>query len=137
MKKNCRNCHFLAKEHRDESGKVYTNSPSPKERDEYIKDAENAVPEYYSLNCHMGVWDEGIIGKGIRDEILNKEHRRNCFFFKFIPGMMFNAAKELQKREQEEQAIRTSNLYTRVGLWVAAGALCVNAFVSYIRLKCG
>ena len=29
--------------------------------------------------------------------------------------------------------MKRSNLYTRIGLWVAAGALAVNALVAYLK----
>lgn len=137
MNRTCRNCHFLAKEHRDEAGKVYVIALSKEEREKAAIDAGNVVEEYYSLNCHMGVWDEGTVGSGRRNSIINEEKRNNCFFFKFSPGMMCGAAKELQKREQEAKALKTSNMYTRIGLWVAAGAMFANVLVSYWRFNCG
>lgn len=133
MKMYCRNCHFLAKVDRDESGAVYKNSLSPQERAKADTDSENIVPHFYTLNCYMGVWDEGIIGNSNRNEIINENVRKRCFFYPYTPGMMFDAAKELQKREQEFRAIRTSNFYTRIGLWIAAGALLLNSLIFYFK----
>ena len=47
--------------------------------------------------------------------------------------MQFDAARELQKRAAEHEEMKRSNFYTRVGLWVAAGALAINALVAYLK----
>jgi len=47
--------------------------------------------------------------------------------------MLFDAARELQKRADETRQLRRSNFYTRIGLWVAAGALAINALVAYLK----
>jgi hypothetical protein len=48
---------------------------------------------------------------------------------------MFTAAKELQKRQQEYKQLKKSNMYTRIGLWIAASALFANVIIELIRLK--
>ena len=48
--------------------------------------------------------------------------------------MMFEAAKELQKREQENRQLKRSNMYTRIGLWVASLALLANAIIGILTL---
>jgi len=122
----CRNCHFLAKEIREEStGRPLIFSVSKEEREKARKGDANFVKNYYCLKCYMGVWDEGISpGKGQRLKRINEINRSNqCFFFPFHSDMMFKAAEELQKREQENKQLRRSNLYTRIGLWISALAL--------------
>jgi hypothetical protein len=47
--------------------------------------------------------------------------------------MLFQAAEELQKREQENEQLKRSNLYTRIGLWIAAIGLILSAFVSLLK----
>ena len=131
MKKNCRHCHFLAKELRDREGRIHSFSLSNEEREKAEKNPEDAVQSHYALNCHMGIWDEGISGsKGERNKIINLMTRNsNCFFFPYHPAMLFPAAQELQRREEENSQLKRSNMYTRLGLWVAAGALAINALV--------
>lgn len=136
MKAICRNCHFLAKETRGSSAEtpiVFTLNQD--ERKLLESSPENVVPQYYALNCHMGVWDEGVSGSAKeRSTIINRTTRNgNCFFFPYHSAMLFAAAKELQKREADNEKIRRSNMYTRIGLFVAAGALCVNALVAYLK----
>lgn len=136
MKTICRNCHFLAEDTRDSNtGTPIVFSLNKHERKSLESFPDDAVPEYYALNCHMGVWDEGVSGSSKeRDTIINRTKRNtNCFFFPYYPAMLFAAAKELQKREADNEKIRRSNMYTRIGLFVAAGALCVNALVAYLK----
>jgi len=47
--------------------------------------------------------------------------------------MLFDAARELQKRESENRQLKRANLYTRIGLWIAAGALVANAVIAYFK----
>lgn len=137
MKHICRNCHFLAKEHREENtGRVLTFSASTSEREKAASDNIDFIADYYSLKCYLGVWDEGVNpGKDLRLKQVNEENRKNrCFFYPHDPSMMFEAAKELQKREQENRQLKRSNMYTRIGLWVASLALLVNAIIGILTL---
>ena len=85
----------------------------------------------------MGVWDEGptVNLKDIVNRISTQSRKDKCFFFPYNPKMLFDAATELQKREQENRQIKRSNMYTRIGLWVASVALLINAIIEIIRLN--
>ncbi|MBM4123558.1 MAG: hypothetical protein FJ246_01160 [Nitrospira sp.] len=136
MKIICRNCHFLAKEYREENtGRVFSFSLSESERELVRSDPNNAVKEHYSLKCQLGVWDEGVSQlPGGRHDTLNITVRKDsCFFFPNNPAMLFDAARELQKRESENRQLKRANLYTRIGLWIAAGALVANAVIAYFK----
>lgn len=135
MKKNCLHCHFLAKEHRDETGAIHSFSLNEDERKTAEKSPENVIDNCYTMKCRMGVWDEGVSGsKKERNEIINLTQRNTgCFFFPYHPAMLFPAAEELQKRAEEHSQLKRSNWYTRIGLWVAAGALAVNALVQVLK----
>ena len=143
MKEICRNCHFFAKETREPGGGgPFTFSVSVDERKALQSGNTDCVESYYCLKCHMGVWDEGLKpGKEDRAERLNITNRKDkYFFFPYDPGMMFAAAIELQKRAQENHQLKNSNMHTRLGLWIAASALLLNAFVALraqILLLCG
>jgi len=110
-------------------------SLSESERELVRSDPNNAVKEQYSLKCQLGVWDEGVSRlPGGRDDTLNTTVRKdNCFFFPHNPAMLFDAASELQKREHENRQLKSSNMYTRIGLWIAAGALIANAVIAYFK----
>jgi len=84
----------------------------------------------------MGVWDEGINhGKEQRLYRVNEISRHNkCFFFPYDRNMLFDAAKELRKRERENSQLKKSNMYTRIGLWVTALALLANAVIGILIL---
>ena len=137
MQQICRNCHFFAKECREPSAGTLVFPVSDKERDNLKTGNINIVAQYYSLKCQMGVWDEGLNpDKSDRLERLNNITRKNkCFFFPYNPSMMFSAAIELQKREQENQQLKRSNMYTRIGLWIAAFALLANAVIGLFSKK--
>ena len=136
MKNICRNCHFLAKEYR-EQGTAYTATHSFNEADRRAleSDPEHVVTAPSSIKCYLGVWDEGVAEPGeSRDVVLNKTPRKNtCFFFPYHPAMLFEAAKELQARQQQNRQLKESNMYTRIGLYVAAGALVANVLVTYFK----
>jgi len=135
MKKNCRHCHFLAKEYRDETGLVHSSSLSKEEREKAAKHPGDAVQSYYTMNCYMGVWDESVAGSmEERNSIINVTPRNyGCFFFPHHPAMLFTAAQELQRRAEEHSQLKRSNMYTRIGLWVATGALAVSALVEVFK----
>jgi hypothetical protein len=48
--------------------------------------------------------------------------------------MQFKAAEVLQKREQDRNVLKQSNMYTRIGLWVATGALLLNALITWLKV---
>jgi hypothetical protein len=130
----CRDCIFLAKDIReDNNGRVLTFSVKKDEREKAKEGDVNFVKDYCCLKCHMGVWDEGVSpGKDQRLNRVNEINRRNkCFFFPYHSDMLFDAAKELQKREQENKQLKRSNLYTQIGLGISAIALVANAIINY------
>lgn len=136
MKAICRNCHFLAKEHREENtGRALSFSLDESERKLMQSDSAHAVKNFYSLKCQLGVWDEGVSQPpGGRDVTVNMTPRKNsCFFFPYHSAMLFDAARDLQKREDENRQLKRSNMYTRIGLWVAAVALAANAVIAYFK----
>ena len=137
MKAVCRNCHFLAKEYREENtGRTLSFSFTQQERNKAEKEPEEIVPNYYSLNCYMGVWDEGVGGKPERNVLINLTPRTSCFFFPHHPAMLYDSAKELQKRQSENEQLKKSNRYTRIALWVAAGALALDALIELVKGIC-
>ncbi|MCP4703699.1 MAG: hypothetical protein GY865_03735 [candidate division Zixibacteria bacterium] len=140
MKQICTNCHFLGKQHshqaHDEGVAFYLDE---EERQSIKNDKKNFISESYSCRCLMSVWDQRFNDSDapLLDIINKKERKNKCFFFPYNEGTSFEAAKELQKRSQEHEQLNKSNKYTRIGLWVASGALLINAIVGVIKLlKC-
>lgn len=83
----------------------------------------------------MGVWDAGIdpsLEKDIQ-KIVDVSRKGLCFFTENVPGMSFQAAKVLQERRSENAQLRKSNLYTQIGLWIAALALIANVLVEIFK----
>ena len=126
MHRTCKKCHFLTKDHREEDGTVRSLSLSEKDRE-----GLDALDQRYSLNCWMKVWDEGLFPHPVSRTATICETSRgdSCFFWSHQPNMLFAGAKELQMRDQEGRQVRRSNFYTRIGLWIAAGALFIDAIV--------
>ena len=135
MKPICRNCHFLSKETREVTGHALVFTLTQLEREKVAQTPNEDTFKHYSLNCHMGVWDEGVMGgTKERDATINLTPRAlKCFFFPYQPAMLFDAAKELQKRQDENRQLKNSNSYTRAGLWIAAAALAVNALIEFLK----
>jgi len=133
MKKICRNCHFLSKELN--SDRVYKSSLSPQEREKAKETPQEVISTHYALNCYMGIWDEGLTGVAVdRNAVINLESRSSsCFFFPYHSAMLFDSARELQKRAAEYEELKRSNFYTRVGLYVASAALFFTALVEYFK----
>lgn len=130
IKNICQYCHFLSKETREENtGRTHSFSLPSEERVDLDK-----VPTHYSVKCWMGVWDEGVAPHPIdrRDTISKVNRRGRCFFWPHRPSMLFKAAEILQKREHEYEQMKRSNLYTRIGLWIAAIGLFVGAVVKFL-----
>ena len=50
--------------------------------------------------------------------------------------MLYDSAKELQKRQSENEQLKKSNRYTRIALWVAAGALALDALIELVKGIC-
>lgn len=136
MRQTCTNCHFFGKGHKekgsDEGVDFYV---SIDERKTAISGNNKFTKSQYSVRCLMGVWDERFNTKDedIIYRVAHHDRKGKCFFFPFDEGMMLDAAKELQKRSQEYSQLRRSNMYTRIGLWVAALALIINAIIGFTK----
>lgn len=129
MKQKCRNCHFLCKTHRSESGETFDLSWTSKDR------SNGKITTPYSSSCYLKVWDTGI-DPSINTNLVNviDENRKNvCFFMAHKPGMSFHAAKVLQERKSENAQLKRTNLYTQIGLWIAALALIANLLVAVFK----
>lgn len=136
MKQICKNCHFLSKEIREENtGRVQNTSISSKDREKAENGIVDFIPEYYSMKCYLGVWDEGVnSGKENRLSIVLKTKRKGkCFFLPYNPGMLFETAKALQRQQQEDNKSKRSNLYTRIALRIAFISLIFSAIVWILK----
>lgn len=105
------------------------------DRSEVAKGNLDFVEDHHILKCHMGVWGDGVNqAKEDRNQVINKTGRKDkCFFFPYQPGMLFKAAEEFQKMEQNRQ-FKRFNICTRVGLWVVSIGLLVNAIIGILGL---
>jgi len=128
MRESCRHCHFLMKTSRSDNGTEHRFCWSADDR------ANGAVKSHYSRACYFGVWDCGI-EPGLENNfvhVIDVSRKGSCFFMPMNPGMSFPAAKILQERAAQNAALKRSNLYTRIGLWIAALALVANLILGLI-----
>lgn len=119
MRHCCRNCHFLAKEHTDRTGRSLSGTWSAKER-ESMK-----IEDYYVAKCAEGIWDTGI-DPNLREslhEILRKNRKGDCFFIEVQQGMLFPAARKLHRTRNENRNQWRSHRYAQWGLLIAAISL--------------
>jgi len=111
MERNCLNCHFLSKEHREENTeRVLSFSLKEEERKKLAIDPIGFDRGWYSYKCYRGVWDEGVspVSKAEDEILFSKNRGDSCFFIKYSPSMLFPTAIELQKREQENCRLKVS-----------------------------
>ncbi len=138
MKHCCINCHFLSKEYPEpNTGRRLTFSLNKDERKKAANGDFDFINEMFCLNCQMCVWDEGVNSdRNSRLKRINEINRHEkCFFYRYNSSMLFDAAVELQKREQENNQLKKSNRYTQFGLWIAALGLIANAIIGYCSFQ--
>jgi len=108
MKKICRNCHFLAEDFRI-GNKSSSNLVSADKRKKLKnKEINGEMVFLENLKCYHGVWDEGNKTRNFDryEEINEKERSDSCFFYPYIPGMLFPAAVHLQKRKVDNEELK-------------------------------
>jgi hypothetical protein len=134
MKHSCANCHFFSRAILLKNNQTTSSSINLEERRKLIK--QKHKPEVYTssvLICHKGVWNEAITPLNDFYRSTVDLNRNNCFFYPHQNNMLYSAAEELQKRECEYKELKRSNLYTRIGLWLATGALLVNTLINWLK----
>ena len=140
MNRNCLNCHFLCESHREENtGRELKFALDEDIRTSLRNDPVGYDRGWYSLNCHMGVWDEGVnpIASHEDETLFSQDRGYSCFFIRYKKSMLFPAAIEIQKREESNRQLRRSHTFTVIGLWLAGLGLILNALVAiYNALKC-
>lgn len=140
MERNCLNCHFLCKSHREEnSGRELTFSLNEKDRGTLKADPTGYDRGWYSFRCYMGVWDEGVSPVAAEEgkTVFSRNRKYDCFFIKHKPSMLMPAAVELQKRADELRQLKNTQRLTIVGLWIAGIGLLLNAVAAIWKvLKC-
>lgn len=127
--KNCLNCHFFIKTIHSENCAHHTMAINQKMRD-CIKKGDFSWRKQCSLNCDFLVWSEGFTPNINLQETIIKTKRNDCFFWKYKPNMLLPAARKLQKRKSENEKLKRSLMYTRIGLYISAFALLINIILN-------
>jgi hypothetical protein len=102
-RQTCVDCHFFVKSYRD-TRPPHTFVVNEQEREATRRcdlswHDENEAP--VALACHRGIWDQGVAGfphKNRFELLLEQERHGACFFWEHHPGMLLDAAMELQGR---------------------------------------
>jgi hypothetical protein len=82
MKKNCVNCHFLAKKTLLKDNNSISDSISSEERVKLKSQKVKPTFDLYTTTlCHKGVWDEGILPHQDYYSSTVSKSRNSCFFF--------------------------------------------------------
>lgn len=140
MKRHCLNCHFLCRSYREENtGRELKSSLNEEIRESLETDPVGYDRGWYLLQCHMGVWDEGVSPVATAEDavLFLQERGYSCFFIPYRKSMLFPAATEIQKREQENRQLKKTNTYTAIGLWLAGIGLILNGIMAlYQAVKC-
>jgi hypothetical protein len=137
MKKSCLNCHFFSKEYREENtGRTLSFALRAKERESFEADPVGFDRGYESLKCYMGVWDEGVgpVAESEDKSLFSRDRGHDCFFIPYRQSMLFEAAMELQKRNETNRQLKTSYKYTIIGLWIAGMGLILNGLVALYKV---
>lgn len=92
----CVDCHFLVKQADSRPLEIKSEHRALLCGQDYTW-----LGDHYSLGCYRGVWDEGYnFDLALRQAVIVlTEREKSCFFFQYQPGMLMQAAKELQERE--------------------------------------
>lgn len=126
-RKNCANCHFLLKTiYSPERNKRYNQEIKQTERDAILKNDFSWKKKYCSLGCSHTVWDEGYNLPDTLFKTAVSTKRDDCFFWKFNPGMLLPAAKELQKKNIKNKITKKQNSYIRAGLYISLAAFIIS-----------
>jgi len=136
MKKNCLNCHFLCHSYREENnGRELKFSLKEDLRTSLKNDPVGFDRGWYILQCHMGVWDEGVSPVANAEDavLFSQDRNKSCFFIPYRKSMLFPAAIEIQKREVENSQLKRTNTYTVIGLWLASIGLILNALFQFTK----
>ena len=130
VKQHCIDCHFFSKTV-FVPGKSYIFSVNKDERNRSQNKDFAWKHEGESLQCAMGVWDEGgsPVKYNLFDLTVIQNRRGKCFFMKYSPGMLMEAAKTLQNREDAHRRIKLGWYLTIIGLFISAIALIVNVIL--------
>jgi len=129
-KQTCAECHFLTayiprfdpRRHAEQT---------PGQRQELMN---GIVGKNRHPACYFGVWNSAkkALTTSLPELITQVERKDFCFFWPYRPGMLFEAAEILQKREVERAESAKDRRHTIWGLWIAAVALAVNAFLEIL-----
>lgn len=129
-KQICADCHFFVREERT-IHPVVTLEIETRERQSARNGDFSWLHQNSTLCCSLGVWDEGHnFNRANRGQVIAQINRRNfCFWWKHHPAMLLPAAKVLQEREAKNRDASRDRRLTIYGLWIAAIALAINAYL--------
>lgn len=135
--KACVNCHFFVATHRTKDGREMVDSPDKETRERVRNKDFSWVSRkrlQRNLQCHLGVWDEGISRPSEGDQeryeqYVCRDREDECFFWEHTEGMSMDAAERLQKREENREKFWERNRWVRWGAYAAIAAVTLDALI--------
>ena len=138
-KQSCIRCHFFINTTIGGDNTRWISGAEESHRKKALENDFSWKSGNRSLNCHLGVWDEGVgsIETNLRERLLINR-RNKCFFWEYDPKMLLPAAIELQKRSDEYRQASKTRILMIIGLWIAGFGLLLTAFLGIYKLfgKC-
>jgi len=137
--KCCLNCHFLKRWMRERDGREINMEVSFQERQLLAEGKEwNTHPNVpWSLACHQNVWDAANFREDSCKDIkviTTKDRGESCFFYPYIPGLFFPAARELERRVADRREAEKDRALTRRAFYVALCALIVSILATIANI---
>ncbi|MBT7618655.1 MAG: hypothetical protein HN590_15370 [Calditrichaeota bacterium] len=130
-KVRCIDCHFLVGTETSEiaySLQIETKTILTKAKREILKKKSQIVinSRLVSVSCHHGFWDRGHDYSKCFDEIFMNRLPSDCLFWPYKKDLSTQGAELLQKRTEDRKAFKTTMLYSRLAIILAAVALLFN-----------
>lgn len=133
----CINCHFFCRggeSIRDDNFLIEEKGRRALKEKNYEDDIREV---HRHLACYFKVWDERVDNKlkNERITIVSEIDRKDrCFYKEYTPGMAFDAAEILQRREADYKEAERDRKITRRALWTAIIALIINTIISILNI---
>ena len=123
----CVNCHFLVEMSPNSN---LAGALGKEQRDAITRKEFQFLKEGKFLKCYLGVWNErnglDTTPKDRYERLVTRDRAGECFYWGYVPGMEQEAARRLQKREEDREQFWERNKWVRRGAIAAIGAVIVS-----------
>lgn len=133
--KACVNCHFFAiKTHQTNDFRLVTEEEREEAREGDFYWSKNVS----DLACYRGVWSYHRTprqsSEEMKEEYVERDRERECFFFRHRPGMTLETAEKLHDRKKERERFEKRNSVLWWSVLIALFGVIVNAAIQLLTL---